>query len=396
MGKILNIDLTTEIVGDVRANSGIFGNGIEIAVDENGISHLGEVLSYNTTETRLTSVGNSVHLEAETITFEGNIVKRRGENTFSLLTQEDISTSVSQDDGNIITSGGVYSYVQEESTKMREFVKTYFNTDASFVVLDNSAASSWLNAQNIAKIKIGKQWLADQATSITEVRYKSRTDGKKLTQSYYLELSQDNFETAIRSINTATDGGETENVWQFMSFPLDKDKDLWMRGVNTDGNPINIAPQTKNRPSDDTDTEMYVPAGTAYQWIPKISIYTASAFVGHASDPLLHLDRQGYTIIERLKAGQLFTNQNTASLALSTADGISMQSADLFGRVEVRNAGVVITSKQNPRWMDAESPTYQQYDFITKKDLNITDTDFNALVARVAALEAKINELTGN
>ena len=76
-----------------------------------------------------------------------------------------------------------------------------------------------------------------------------------------------------------------------MSFPLDKDKDLWMRGVNTDGNPINIAPQTKNRPSDDTDTEMYVPAGTAYQWIPKISIYTASAFVGHASDPLLHLDR---------------------------------------------------------------------------------------------------------
>lgn len=111
MGKILNIDLTTEIVGDVRANSGIFGNGIEIAVDENGISHLGEVLSYNTTETRLTSAGNSVHLEAETITFEGNVVKKRGENTFSLLTQEDISTSVSQDDGNIITSGGVYSYV---------------------------------------------------------------------------------------------------------------------------------------------------------------------------------------------------------------------------------------------------------------------------------------------
>lgn len=253
------------------------------------------------------------------------------------------------------------------------------------MTLDNTAIGNWDRAAGVAKIKIDKAWLAGLSTSIRQIQYISRNSGG-ITQQYYLELSQDDFATAIRSMNTCGDGGETTpNVWSFLGFPLDKDKDLWIRGVYPNGNSVALAPQTKVRPSGDNSV-VYNTSGNQFFWIPRIALSSVSAYVGHASDPSIHLLPMQQSAVQKLTEGKIFTDQNTGSVTLSSANGISMQSADAMGRVEVANNGVVVTAKRVPQWLDAVTPAF--YDFRTTKDLTITDTQYNSLEGRVSALES--------
>lgn len=111
MAKKLNINITTEVEGQLKATSAMIGGTLGISVDENSISHIGEAFSFGDTETLVSSSGSDIRLAAENIVFEGAAVKKQGESTFAVLTSDDVTADVEVDSNKVVTSSGVYSHV---------------------------------------------------------------------------------------------------------------------------------------------------------------------------------------------------------------------------------------------------------------------------------------------
>lgn len=302
------------------------------------------------------------------------MVKKSADGYHQVITDEHVSADVSDTNLNPVSGHGVYTYVNGMIGETINYVDAHFTAEGSTTPL-NGSGDSWLPAAGITKVMLDKVWLANMESAITSIQYISRADGRKQSTPYYLEISQDDFATSMRSNNICQENGETGVEWEFDAFTLDKTKPLYMRGVNAEGNSVTMCPQTKS--VNGGDSSCVFAGSSRYSWICRMTINTASVFLKNSP-------RLDSTTINSLNSGSLWGN-GTASLTLTSADGIAMNSANGYGRVEVKNNGVVITSKNEPQWLDATTPAF--YNIRTTKDLTITDATVNAIDDRVTALE---------